>query len=101
MGTNRPLCGCGQWLLSKLFGRRAILDDVFLVVASMGELVCAIFFWWVDPELDEHVKHIVVGLLWKIHVMERVNYRPNFGDRCKKFGCYVLISICMKHPNLF
>ncbi|CAN1134632.1 hypothetical protein LINPERPRIM_LOCUS15982 [Linum perenne] len=28
------------------------------------------FFWCADPEHDEHVKHIVVGLLWKIRDME-------------------------------
>ncbi|CAN1122968.1 hypothetical protein LINPERPRIM_LOCUS2978 [Linum perenne] len=66
----------------------------FFGCAMYGRVGACNFFRWADPELDEHIKHIVVGLLWKIRDIERVNRRPNVGNRCKKLG-YVLISICV------
>ncbi|CAN1141408.1 hypothetical protein LINPERPRIM_LOCUS25476 [Linum perenne] len=92
MATNRPLSGCGQMIVIRTSWTDSNPRRPFLLLRQ--RLGACRFFWWVDLELDEYVKHIVVGFRWKIRDMERVNRGPNFGDRCKKFG-YVLIIVML------
>ncbi|CAN1128514.1 hypothetical protein LINPERHAP2_LOCUS4680 [Linum perenne] len=94
MATNRPSCGCGQMAVIRTSWTENNPGRPYFGCGRYGRVGSCKFFWWVDPELDEYVKHILVGLLWKIRDIERVNRHPNIGDRSKKFG-YVLISICV------
>ncbi|CAN1158031.1 hypothetical protein LINPERHAP2_LOCUS21905 [Linum perenne] len=94
MAMNRPSCGCGQMAVIRTSWTESNPGRRFFGCGRYGRVGACKFFHWADPELDEHVKHIVVGLLWKIRDIERVNRRPNIGDRYKKLG-YVLISICV------
>ncbi|CAN1185807.1 hypothetical protein LINPERPRIM_LOCUS38768 [Linum perenne] len=91
---NQPLCGCGQMAVIRTSWTESNPGRCFFGCGKYGKVGACKFFRWADPELEEHVRHYVVGLLWKIHDLERVNQRPNLGDRCKKFGC-VVIRICM------